>query len=513
MKKYLIILFALILFGSAQNLLQNPGFEFWSGGMPDYWEKGDSILIFQEDVIVHGGNFSVKDSLFTQEQSTADFFQGRFAVQPNTQYNFTIWVYDNDPAGRLRHGVYWYPSGSNWSPTYSVDSAGWQELTFTAISPSGTDSALIIIRAYDVSTNWDGGAIFYIDDALFEASSTQPPVINRVWHTPINPGPGVTVDVYAKVSDNGSIIADTLYYGINNLNSPTKVSHSAVSNDTFKYQVSGQTTDDTIFYYLKFTDNDGLETFSDTHSYYVGVLNIFINEVYYDTPGTDSGCFVEVFGQTGTNLDGYTLVGVNGNGGTVYVTIDLSGYAIPGDGFFVVAEYATVPNADFVTLDADLQNGPDNLELRFNNITIDAMGYGTLNGWVFTGEWLPSIDVEYGYSLGRYPDGYDTDNNSVDFYDYSIPTPGEPNPPGGVNENNFVGVSLLPVISNPVNSGIMFASLIDNDDFYPIIVYNTLGQVVEDVSKAEDRLNLPCGIYFLKLYTIDRGCVKIVVVR
>jgi len=513
MKKYIIVIFVLILSVSAQNLLQNPGFESWTGGIPDYWEKDDSIAVFCEESIVHNGSFSVKDSFFTQTQTRANFFQGKFVVQANTEYNFTVWIYDNDPAGRIRHGIYWLPdSNSSMSTIYSVDSTGWQEMAFTTISPSNAESAQVVIRAYDVSANWDGGAIFYIDDVCLEASSMQSPMIMRVWHTPTNPDSGNTEDVYAKVIDDGTIIADTLFYGINNLNNPINISHSSVANDTFQYQIPGQTTGDTVFYYLKFVDNDGLSSVTDTHAYYVSALNIFINEVYYDTPGPDSGCFIEVFGPDGVNLDGFSLVGINGNNGAGYAIIDLSGYIIPGDGFFVVAEYATVPNADLVNIDANLQNGPDNLELRFNNITIDALGYGTLNGWFFTGEWLPAPDIGQGHCLGRYPDGYDTDNNYLNFNDYTTQTPGQPNPEVGVNENK-ISVINLSVIANPVHSGVLFATLISNNNLFPVVVYNAAGQAVANITNPKIKLYLPCGVYFLKLKNIEGKCAKIVVVK
>jgi hypothetical protein len=509
--KTLIIIVGLVMFGFAQNLLQNPGFEIWSGGMPDYWEKDDSIAIYQEGVLVHSGNYSVRDSLFTTTQSRADFFQ-TVGVQPNTEYKFSVWVWDNDPAGRIGIGIYWSPSGSSWPNIFSVDSTDWQELSFAVTSPSNAESATVNIRGYDVSSQWYGDAIFYIDDAFFEASAIQPPVINRVWHTPVNPGAGAGVDVYAKVTDDGTIVGDTLFYGINNLTNPIKLSHTSVSNDTFRFKIPGQTAGDTVFYCLEFTDNDGLTAISDTHAYFTGIKGIFINEVYYDTPGLDSGCFIEVYGSGGANLDGISLVGVNGNGGSDYVVIDLTGYSIPVDGFFVVAEYATVPNADLVTLDANLENGPDNLELRFNNIKIDALGYGVLDGWVFTGEWLPAPDVQYDHCLGRYPDGNDTDNNYDDFHDYTQKTPGEPNPAVSIEETKTALVD-LPGISNPVRSGTMFASLIRQNKYYPIFVYNSLGQRINNVSKPEIRLNLPSGVYFLKLNNCKPNSTKIVIVK
>ncbi len=514
--KQLTILGALIFSLSfSQNLLPNPGFENWTGGMPDDWYKDDSILIYQEDVIVRSGNFSVKDSLITTTQERADFTSKRFAVNPNTQYTFSIWVYDNDLAGRVRQAIAWRVGGiwSNiWSNSYSGNSSAWQQLTLTAISPNGADSAYVFIRAYDSIQAWDGGAVFYLDDASFTPPQTQAPVIVRVWHKPTNPDAGVLTNVYAPVSDDGTIAADTLFYGVNNLNTLIKVSHSAITNDTFIFQIPGQSSGDTVFYYLKFTDNDNLSTFSDTYAFYVGKINIYINEVYYDAPGTDSGCFIELFGTPNLNLNGFTLIGVNGNGGAPYATINLSGYSIPQDGFFVVAQNPWVPNADLVTPNADLQNGPDNLELRFNNIVIDALGYGVLNGWVFTGEWLPATDVNAGRCLGRFPDGADTDNNFVDFNDYDTLTPGLPNPVLGIFESGRKVVRKV-AVKNPVLSVMKFSEIITNNCSVPLYVYNTTGQMIKKVEDKNVRFNLPAGVYFIKTEGMKQEILKIVIIK
>ncbi len=515
MKKYIQIVMVIATFGFSQNLLQNPGFENWTAGMPDHWEKESGIEIFQEDFIVHGGTYSVRESLITQTQDSADFFQGPIAVSPNTRYIYSIWIVDNDLRGRLRQWIRWYTNGDSsnyWSPSYSINSPGWQELTMDTLSPSHADSVLVCVRAYDSAAIWNGWAIFYIDDASFEAPSLQTPVINRVWHDPINPDHGVTENVYAWATDDGTIDYDTLYFGINNLASPTAITHTAISSDTFQYQIPDQSTGDTVFYYLLFIDDQGLQAFSDTHAYYVGVFGITINELYYDTPGTDLGCFIELYGSGDASLDGFTLVGVNGNDGTAYATIDLNGYSIPGDGFFVIGDDASVPHVDLIDADANLHNGPDNIELKFYNITIDALGYGDLNGWVFTGEWLPAPDVSGGHCLGRYPDGFDTDNNFDDFYNYGTQTPGEPNPAVGVRENNS-STARLPVIPNPVVSGIGCAHIITIDNSYPIMIYNVTGQMIKEVSKPEVKLDVPAGIYFLKLNNVEHDCAKIVVVR
>lgn len=518
MKAMFFVLSAVLLSsGYSQNMLQNPGFENWSGGMPEQWIKSDSVALFQEDVVVYAGNFSAKDSFFSTTAGNAELYQGLYA-QPNTLYRISFWVYDNDPAGRARAGVQWFSGGvyvsSEWPTQYTVDSPTWQLWTYDLpVSPSNADSVRFVIRGYDVGTPWTS-AIFYVDDAYFGPPATQPPTILRAWHTPTNPAPSLTVDVYGYVVDNGTIEHDTLFYGVNSLQSPSVLSHISVSNDTFYYQIAGQNNGDTVFYYLKYTDDDGLLAVSDTHAYYVGAVGMYVNEFYYDTPGTDSGCFIEIYGPGNMGLDGITIVGVNGNGGVDYATIDLTGHTIPGDGFFVVGEFPSVPNVDLVDSVADFQNGPDNIELRYQGITIDAVGYGTLNGWVFTGEWMPAVDVEAGYSLGRYPDGEDTDNNEVDFHEYETPTPGTTNPPVGIDEHWQRVVELpLPTVASPIRSGIAYGALIGTDEFYPLAVYNAVGQRSIEIREPDMAMQLTPGVYFIRLANIQQGGVKIVVVE
>ncbi len=54
-------------------------------------------------------------------------------------------------------------------------------------------------------------------------------------------------------------------------------------------------------------------------------VTVWINEFHYDNDGTDSGEAIEIAGTAGSNLSGWSLVGYNGNGGSTYTTINLSG--------------------------------------------------------------------------------------------------------------------------------------------------------------------------------------------
>ena len=51
----------------------------------------------------------------------------------------------------------------------------------------------------------------------------------------------------------------------------------------------------------------------------------WINEFHYDNDGTDTGEFIEIAGSAGTDLSGWKVVGYNGNGGSSYKTVNLSG--------------------------------------------------------------------------------------------------------------------------------------------------------------------------------------------
>ena len=86
---------------------------------------------------------------------------------------------------------------------------------------------------------------------------------------------------------------------------------------------------------------------------------VVINEVLYDPPGADSGCFVELMGAPDFSLDKHFLIGINGEDGEQYCLFDLTDHVIPTDGYFVVAQDESVPDADLIDSKADFQNGPD----------------------------------------------------------------------------------------------------------------------------------------------------------
>ncbi len=161
------------------------------------------------------------------------------------------------------------------------------------------------------------------------------------------------------------------------------------------------------------------------------IPQIKINEIYPNPPvNPDEHCFVELYYPGGISLDGFELVGVNGNGGADYNVISLDGYSIPADGYFVIAQDSGVANADLIDAAADYQNGPDSIQLRMGTTVVDAIGYGDFDpDDVFAGEGDPAPRFFQGeHSHSRIPDGADTDNNYADFHSGEL-TPGEMNIP------------------------------------------------------------------------------------
>ena len=57
----------------------------------------------------------------------------------------------------------------------------------------------------------------------------------------------------------------------------------------------------------------------------VAMADVFINEIHYDNSGGDVDEAIEVAGDAGTDLSGWSIVLYNGNNSETYRTVNLSG--------------------------------------------------------------------------------------------------------------------------------------------------------------------------------------------
>jgi hypothetical protein len=84
--------------------------------------------------------------------------------------------------------------------------------------------------------------------------------------------------------------------------------------------------------------------------------SVFFNEIHYDNTGTDTGEAIEIAGQAGTDLTGWSLVLYNGSNGTGYNTKILAGIITDQQNGFGTLSFSYPVNG--------IQNGsPDGLAL------------------------------------------------------------------------------------------------------------------------------------------------------
>ena len=179
-----------------------------------------------------------------------------------------------------------------------------------------------------------------------------------------------------------------------------------------------------------------------------------INEVGYDNPGTDSGEFVEIMGPPNVRLAGVVLVHINGaSSGAEIDRWDLSAFRTNAQGLFTIGA-STVPNIDAPWGGSDsnrLQNGPDSLQLQDPGGTVyDAVAWKFTNTTNYFGEgsFEPGIVLgNWNTSIGRFPDGADTDDNDADFVQAWFATPGAPNFPA--QPQGYVRISGVGNVEQP----------------------------------------------------------------
>lgn len=167
MKKFTFLWVVIMLVSTltyAQNLVPNNSFENWTGGQPDNWlADGGAITVSQNTDNVQDGASSCQ-VVFTS-QDNQYLTSGSFAVEAGTPVVLSLYVYDNDAAGRARLCCI-YEGADNYYGNYSEDMDEWQMLSYEAIVPDGATSAEFQIRFYDVAP-WDGDAELIVDNASF----------------------------------------------------------------------------------------------------------------------------------------------------------------------------------------------------------------------------------------------------------------------------------------------------------------------------------------------------------
>ena len=164
---------------------------------------------------------------------------------------------------------------------------------------------------------------------------------------------------------------------------------------------------------------------------------LVINEVDYDQPGSDTAEFIELYNAGACEISTVALVLVLRNGFSTpapayaQIALDAAGPVIPAGAYVVVGAPSVLSTLPVGVLGVALggtaiQNGnPDGIHVEQAGQILDAMSYGGVVPGVTETASAP-VDPGAG-SLGRCPDGADTNDGSVDFLLSATMTPGAAN--------------------------------------------------------------------------------------
>jgi len=177
---------------------------------------------------------------------------------------------------------------------------------------------------------------------------------------------------------------------------------------------------------------------------------VVINEVDYDQAGTDTAEFIELFnpGSSSISLDNYSIDLINGSNSSSYRNIDLSGFSINANSYFVVCSNASMVancNYSFILSNNWMQNGaPDAVALYDDGNVLDALSYeGSLSPYTEGNAMTIKDNNTDIISISRIIDGADSNNNALDF-ELGCITPGSANI-AGMGDCSVTSVSAVPV--------------------------------------------------------------------
>jgi len=169
---------------------------------------------------------------------------------------------------------------------------------------------------------------------------------------------------------------------------------------------------------------------------------VLINEVQYDATqgGTDSLFeWVELYNPTGDDVDltGWRICDNNDTLGNVCPSVVIGAgeylvFACSLDSFHVNFPMVSATAWSSTSFGDGLSNTADMVVLvNSSGTAVDEVNWGTVNtswvSWIKYGGFNPgAIDAAAGHSIGRSPNGFDT-NVATDWADMAVPTPGASN--------------------------------------------------------------------------------------
>ena len=164
-----------------------------------------------------------------------------------------------------------------------------------------------------------------------------------------------------------------------------------------------------------------------------GAAELVINEIDYDQASTDANEFIEIHnpGTDAVDLADYRIELVNGSDGVPYESYTATG-ELAGGGFYLIADQNVIDTVPGVTSQAlkssGLQNGPDAIRIVETSTgrVVDGVHYGGPVAGAGEGATALKDPATASTSIGRCPNGFDSNDNGLDFIAMSA-TPGAAN--------------------------------------------------------------------------------------
>ncbi len=529
-KNYFLLIAALVIAAfsvNAQNLVLNNDFENWTGGTADNWlADGGSVEITQNSDNTQSGSFSCEVLWTSQDNQylTSDVFN----VTAGIEINASLWVYDNDIAGRARLCII-YEGADNYYGDYSSDMDSWQQIMYSDLIPSGATSAQFQIRFYDISGDWDGDAMVIVDNVVYEGSATTNPEPTNYPTEFVTTADGLTIKLDWTDSEGDDLPAAYLIKGeqgvsyspsdfvpVDGVPEPDDLDFSDgfatvnVSYGTETYTFSGLETDEYyrfwIYPYSNSSDNIDYKTDGEAPN-----------------DGTETDDFILINQENfDTDLGDWTPYNVNGN--QEWVQSEFSGKTFAkmtgyDNGAFDNEDWLISPPLNFTSYDSAFFNfestfnytGPD-LELY---VSTDYDGVGNPNDYTWINisdlviwsdgswNWVESGNIDLGdfmtsntflgFRFTSTTDGSATwELDSFLVYGYLKL---------GISEQNEISISVYP---NPVTDVINVETGVEGS----INIFSVNGQLLinEVVVRGVNTINLSDlrqGAYLLKFSTVD----------
>ncbi len=276
-----LLVFSLPLLVNGQtNILSNGGFENWTqngpSGPPDDWSLSSGSLTAQQTAdTTHEGGYAVR---LTWTSTSTVRLEQKVDVTAGYDYEFKVWVFDADSAGRARISIRWLDSSGGYIATdysnYSTDSHSWSLLTTgTVKAPAGADTAYVQIRLYDVSSYWNGKATLYVDHAACLETEVQEVSITTVSRNHKVPPADSTLIVECTVIGGTAPYTVQLNYTVNGVQQ-TPVDMTHVQGEVYRASIAPLGNGTRMEYYIGVTDNAGGADTSAAYGLFWGVSPI-----------------------------------------------------------------------------------------------------------------------------------------------------------------------------------------------------------------------------------------------